>query len=39
METNLRSIVIGFTAGVMVMSSIPVLGYNGTGTIRAVFKN
>lgn len=39
MKLNLKSVMVGCVIGGVVMSVIPAMGYDGTKTIQAVFKN
>ncbi|MEI3163971.1 MAG: NPCBM/NEW2 domain-containing protein [Lachnospirales bacterium] len=39
MKLNLKSVMLGCVIGGVVMSVIPAMGYDGTKTIQAVFKN
>lgn len=39
MKVNLKSMVMGAVVGAAVMAAMPVMGYDGTRTIQAVFKN
>ncbi len=39
MKLNLKSLILGFLTGITLMMSVPVMGYNGTRTIQAVYKN
>lgn len=39
MKLNLKSMLLGCVVGAAVVSTIPAMGYDGTRTIQAVFKN